>query len=148
MYGQDLKFVTSCKYLGIEVVAGKKLTFSPVKPLIKFRCAANTILNTQSSLSEPVLMKLLYTACVPNLTYACESIDYSSRQMHSLDVALNDCIRRIFSFNRWESVRYLRISFGYPSLTEIFHERAKSFRARFQILGNSSLTQLESLSAT
>ena len=111
MYGQDLKFVTSCKYLGIEVVAGKKLTFSPVKPLIKFRCAANTILNTQSSLSEPVLMKLLYTACVPNLTYACESIDYSSRQMHSLDVALNDCIRRIISFIQWESVRYFRIPF-------------------------------------
>ena len=67
-----------------------------------------------------VLLKMLYAACVPNLTYSCEAICYNSRQFGAMDVALNDAIRRIFGYDRWESVRHLRSTHGYPSLTEIF----------------------------
>ena len=91
-------------------------------------------------------MKLLYTACVPNLVYACETVEYSTREMNSFDVALNDCIRRIFSYNRWESVRFLRMSFGYPSITDMFFERARRFQSRFSLTRNVSLIQLQILS--
>ena len=49
-----------------------------------------------------------YSICVPHLTYSCEIISYTSRQMQPLNVAMNDSIRRIFGYNRWESVRHLR----------------------------------------
>ena len=72
-------------------------------------------------------MKLLYAMCIPNLTYAADVIEYSTKQMQALNVAHNDSIRRIFGYNRWESVRYLRLPCNYPSLTDIFWKRSRIF---------------------
>ena len=65
--------------------------------------------------------------------------------MHSMNVALNDCLRRIFTYNRWESVRYLRISFGYPSLTEIYEKRSSRFLQQLPSLRNPTLKHLYKL---
>ena len=117
MYGKELTMTNDYKYLGVTVVAGDTISFSTLRPLIRFRCSANTILSAPNRSSENVFMKLLYTICVPNLTYACEAVNYASRQFHPLNVALNDCIRKIFGRDRWESVRFLRNELGYPFLT-------------------------------
>ena len=90
-------------------------------------------------------MKLLYAICIPNLTYAADVIEYSVKQMHTLNVAHNDCIRRVFGYNRWESVRYLRLSFNYPSLTDIFRKRSQMFHQRLPALGNATLRFLSTL---
>ena len=90
-------------------------------------------------------MKMLYAACVPHLTYAADVVQYSAAQMQQLNVALNDCIRPIFTYNRWESVRFLRLSFGYPSLIEIFENRARNFLKRLSVLGNPTLKRLKQL---
>ena len=116
MYGKNIEFVDRHKYLGVTVVAGLTFSASHLKPLIKFRSSANTVLNVNRKPSEQILMKMLYATCIPHLTYAADVIKYSVSQLHSMNVAVNDCIRRIFTFNRWESVRYLRLSFGHPSL--------------------------------
>ena len=126
-------------------MAGSKFTTSNLKPLIKFRSSANTILNTRNRLSEQVQLKLLYSMCVPNVTYAAEVLQYSSKQMHMINVALNDCLRRIFSYNRWESVRFLRLSFGYPSITDIFHQRSCRFNAQLSSIRNDTLRFLKGL---
>ena len=144
MYGKTLEFVQTYKYLGINVTAGSKFSASSLKPLMRFRSSANCILNTTSNSSEPVLMKLLYSICVPHLTYATDVIPYSSRQLQPMNVALNDCIRRVFGYNRWESVRYLRLSLGYPSLTDIIHARCRKFHRRLPTIGNSTLSHLAS----
>ena len=115
---------------------------------MKFRCSANTVLNARFKPSERVLMKILFTVCVPNLTYAGETLNYSSRQIGPLDVALNDCIRKIFSYQRWESVRFLRASYGYPSLTEIFHGLSTKFLERIPCLKNDTLSFLYGLRTT
>ena len=87
-------------------------------------------------------MKLLYSVCVPNLTYACDVVTYNHKEMESLHVAVNDAIRRIFGFNRWESIRTLRESFGFQSVTEIFARRKEAFCQRLPRLGNLVLTTL------
>ena len=117
------------KYLGVTVVAGSKFSTSHLKPLVKFRSAANTVLNVHRKPSEQILMKLLYATFVSHLTYASDVIQYSVSQLQPLGVALNDCIRRIFTYNfynKCESVRYLRLRLGYLSLTEIFENRSRS----------------------
>ena len=73
-------------------------------------------------------MQLLYTNCVPIHTYASALKTFSAKEMTFCTVALNDAIRKIVSFNRWESVRSLRESFGYKSLYEIFATASKKFR--------------------
>ena len=142
MYGDALEVVNQYKYLGVTIVAGKKFSTTYVKPLMKFRSTANTILNVGHRPSEQVLMKLLYSICVPSLTYASEVCEYSSSQMQPLTVALNDCIRRIFSYHRWESVRYLRLSMGYPSITDIFQKRSRNFYYRLTKSRNETLKYL------
>ena len=94
------------KYLGVSIVAGRAFS-----TLICFQSSANTILIAPNSSSEPVLMKLLYSICVPHLTYAWDVLSYSVRQLHPMNIALNDCIWTVFGYDRWESVRYLRLSF-------------------------------------
>ena len=142
MYGEVLESVQEYKYLGVSIVAGTKFSTSTVKCMIRFRSSANTILNASSKSSEPVLMKLLFTICVPHLTYALEVLAFSTRQLQPMNVALNDCIRRIFGYDRWESVRFLRISSGYPSLTDTFHARSRQFERRLSRGYNPVLKQL------
>ena len=145
MYGKELDFVDSYKYLGVTVTAGPLICFSNYNPLVKFKRSVNSIVNVNMQPSEPVLLQLLYTMCVPILTYACEAINYSTAQMHSLNVALNDSIRSIFTYNRWESVRYLRISFGYPSFTDIFQKRTALFLKQIPLTQNNVLQFLAAL---
>ena len=142
MYGKKLDDAKEYKYLGITVVSGSTFSVSFLRPLIRFRSSANTILNAPQSSSEPISMKLLYAICVPHLTYASEVLPYSTRQLHPLNVALNDCIRRIFGYNRWESVRFLRLSFGYPSLSDIIDARVCRFLNGLPKIANSTLSRL------
>ena len=62
-----------------------------------------------------------------------------------MTVALNDAIRRVFSFHRWESVRVLRQTLGYMSITEIVRQRTKTFYSLFSKTDNDVLLKLKSL---
>ena len=93
-------------------------------------------------------MNLLYSNCIPNLTYAAEVKDVSARDMQKLNTALNDAIRRIFSYNRWESTRDLRQQLGFPNITEIFHSRQTQFSINCQRSGNQVIRFLHTLLTT
>ena len=84
-------------------------------------------------------MKLLYSICVPIITYASDVVIFQNNEMESLHVAVNDAIRKIFSNNRWESIKVLRKSLRYLSVTEIFAKRKKSFESKFTQVGNRAL---------
>ena len=100
MYGKRLDTAKEYKYLGVCVVAGASFSTSNLRSLIRFRSSANSILNVTRKPSEPLLMKLLYTICVPHLTYASDALKFTARQTQPMTVALNDCIRKIFGYHR------------------------------------------------
>ena len=126
--GQPVEYADSIKYLGTTIVSSPSFAFSAKNDLTCFYRASNSILNVLNRPSEEVSMQLLYTNCVPILTYACAVKEFSAREMTSCTVALNDAIRKIVSYKRWESVRYLRESFGYKSLYDLFAIASKKFR--------------------
>ena len=70
----------------------------PWEPL-KDSTTHNSILNVLSGPSELVQMKLLYSTCVPILTYASDVVCFPGKEMQLLHVAVNDAIRRIFSYH-------------------------------------------------
>ena len=125
--GEPVEVVHEWKYLGCTVISGKKLTFSAKPHLRSYYCAANSLLGAVKRPNDLVLMKLLYSNCVTVLTYAAEVRVLSSSDMNTYNVALNDSIRRIFSYNRWESTRHLRQELGYMNISEIFHSRTNNF---------------------
>ena len=96
MYGSPLEYVDRFKYLGVTVIAGSSFSTSHLKPLIKFRSAANTVLNVHQKPSEQILMKMLYATCVPHLTYASDVIQYLSGQMQQLN-------------GSWKTARFLAV---------------------------------------
>ena len=75
-------------------------------------------------------MNLLFTNCVLILAYGAEAVEFSNSDMQSFNTAINDAIRRIFSYQRWESTHFLRQSAGFPSIYEIFSRRSEVFLSR------------------
>ena len=145
---KPIEFVEKWTYLGTMVCSGEKISFSTQCDLSKFFRSFNSILSAIRKPNELVLMNLLYSNCIPNLTYAAEVKDLSARDMQKLNTALNDAIRRIFSYNRWESTRDLRQQLGFPNITEIFHSRQTQFSIKCQRSGNQVIRFLHTLLTT
>ena len=124
---KPLEFVSQWKYLGVTVVAGPKLSFSARPALASFYRSVNSILSVLRKPDEHVLMNLLFSNCVPILSYGAETVEFSSTEMRECNTAINDAIRKIYSYHRWESTRLLRQSAGFPSIYEIFARRSKNF---------------------
>ena len=125
--GEKIDYVDSIKYLGTTIESCKGFTFSSSKDLASFYRASNAILRAAKKPSEEIQLHLLYSDCIPILTYACAVKEYKSRQMQDCNTAVNDALRLIFGYNRWESVRTIRESFGYKSLTELFQSTKRKF---------------------
>lgn len=130
------------KYLGTTIDSLKDFCFSAANDLRNFYISANSILNTLHRPNEEVLMQLLYTNCVPVLSYASAVKDYKASEMHDCNIALNKAIRRIFSFNRWKSICILRQNFGHKSLTEIFAYSKRKCFGSLSTHGNSIVSFL------
>ena len=139
---EPIEYVDEWKYLGCLVKSGKQFSFSCRRELATFRCSVNSIVSAVKKPSEQVAMKLLYTFSIPILTYACEVKRFSCSEMHDCHVAVNNAIRKVFSFNRWESIRSLRILFGYKDLYTIFAVRRKSFLSKLPSMGNRTVASL------
>ena len=125
--GKSLEFVKEWKYLGVTIVSGERISFSARPALSSFYCAFNSIFSVLHKPDEIVLMNLLFTNCVPILAYGAEAVEFSNSDMQTFNTAINDAIRRIFSYQRWESTRFLRPTAGFPSIYEIFSRRSEVF---------------------
>ena len=136
---KKIEYVTSIVYLGTTIKSDNGFKFSVTNDLRKFYRASNSILSVLNKPSEEVSMQLLYTNCVVILSYACEVKSFSAKETRDCNTAMNDAIRKIFSFNRWESVRHLRESLGYKSIYEIFAEAKKRFANSLIIHHNHTL---------
>ena len=95
--------------------------------------------------SEEVLMRLFFTNCVTTFTYGIEVKEYLARDLTNIHVAMNDGIRKIFGWNRWESVRHLRSSFGYKDIYTMIALRKRKFFHSISLLRNSLLNSLVKL---
>ena len=143
--GLPLGFVTEYKYLGVVLCGGKALSFSPVSTVRSFHRAANSILCSHVKPDNAILMKLLYSNCVPIITYACAVREFSSSDMYRCHVAVNNAIRRIFSFRVWQSVRELRISHGFKSVYELFSAAKSKFLANAASSTNPIVSHLSTV---
>ena len=127
--GSNLEFVHEYKYLGVVVSSGKGLNFPANQTIRSFHRAANSILYSPVKPDKRVLLRLLYTNCVPIITYACSVKEYSTADMYRCHVAVNNAIRKIFSFAMWQSIREVRVCNGYRSVYELFAAAQNKFLA-------------------
>ena len=123
-----------------------KRLFSVSSTIRSFHRAANAILYSRVKPSTVVLMKLLYTNCVPIITYASEVKEFSAVDMRRCHVALNNAIRKVFSYAVWQSIRDLRKSYGYKCIYEIFASTKAKFMANVSSSSNPIVSHLATLS--
>ena len=145
MNGKNVDYVSDIKYLGVSLVSNRGICFSAENDLRSFYRSANAVLNVLNKPDEVTLMHLLYANCVPTLTYCSSVKEFSSREMNDCNTAVNNAMRKIFSFNRWESIRHLREGFDYPSLHEIFANAKNKFKNSLLSHHNSVISRLASL---
>ena len=92
LLGEPIDFVDSCKYLGFYIASGPHFKFSINEDLCGFFGSANSILSCMKQPRENVQLQLLYSNCVPRLTYGAAVKDPNAREKHRLNVALNNAI--------------------------------------------------------
>ena len=142
--GSVIGIVDNWKYLGFYLANSNcRLVFDPNEERKSFYRASNCVINALYKPSEELLMKLFFTNCVSILTYGLEIKEFLARDMRNLHVAMNDGIRKIFGWNRWESIRDLRNSFGYDDIFIMAEKRRRKFALSLHRLNNSLLISLK-----
>ena len=90
-------------------------------------------------------MQLLFTNCVPRLTYGAAIKDLNASERRQLNVAVNNAMRRIFKFRQWQSIRHLREFYGFKSIETMFEIARSRFAHSLTNHSNGILRFLSSL---
>ena len=143
--GEEIEYVTTCKYLGFHIVSHAKFSVSVNEDLRGFFGSVNSILSSVRKPKENVMMQLLYSNCVPKLTYGAAVKDLNASEKQQYNVAVNNAIRRIFGFRRWESIRQIREFYGYQSIEMMFASAKTRFHRKLTNHCNSVLRFLWSI---
>jgi hypothetical protein len=108
MDNQPIPWVEQIKYLGVTFDASCTLNVNVLSIRRKFYTSLNSLLVRCSSIAEPVKVYLIKSYCLPLITYCIGALEFSSSAINELAVCWNDAFRKIFLFNRWESVKQLQ----------------------------------------
>ena len=127
IHGEGIEYVNSCKYLGFHLVSHDKFKFSVIEDLRGFFGSVNSVLTSIHRPRENVLMQLLYSNCVPKLTFGAPVKELTAAEMNQFNVAVNTAVRRIFGFRQWQSIRHLRDIYCYDSIEVMFDRLRKRF---------------------
>jgi len=102
---RNIEWVRSIKYLGLTLSGGKNLHFDIGKTKQNFYTACNCIMSQAKNLDEVIHLTLQESYCLPILIYGVSVACYTKRQLDELNACWNSVYRKIFGFNKWESVR-------------------------------------------
>jgi len=116
-------------------VTGKHLSidFDVVKR--KFYAACNCVLSNSHHTNELIQLQLQESYCLSILTYAFPGLRANASQVRELNVCWNSVYRKIFHYNRWESVKCCINGLGRMDLVHILAFLALKF---WKSLGQST----------
>lgn len=109
---QPIPWVDQLKYLGVTFNVNVALTVDVSFIKRKFYAALNSLFVRCSGTAEPVKVQLVKSFCLPLLTYCIGALELSRSAINELAVCWNDAFRKIFNYNRWESVKQLQYFCG------------------------------------
>jgi hypothetical protein len=111
---------TSIKYLGLSLFSGLSVVVDDSIIRRKFYASCNAILSNSVGQSDLTRLFLLETYCLPILCYCTMAINVSQKSVHSFNVCWNMMFRRIFNFNKWESVSLFIAGIGRLNFTYLY----------------------------
>ena len=122
-----LQWADSLTYLGVKICSGKtfKVDFSETRR--KFFMSVNVILSKCKFTSDMVKLHLLESHCLPILTYATESLNLPVSQLKEINSWWNSAYRKIFGYQKWESVKLLICMLGRLDIHHLVNLRSIQF---------------------
>jgi hypothetical protein len=138
LLGGSIKWVSSCKYLGIFLISGRcfKCSFDQAKS--KFFRAFNCIYSKVScATNEDTVITLLKVKCLPILLYATEACMIQSRDRQSLEFAVTRAFMKIFHTGSSVLVRECQRYFNFLPIEHQFIIRRANFLQRFSASENT-----------
>ena len=129
--GLPLEWKESWKYLGVDIVGGKKFGCSAADRIKKFYRCANAIFRIDGRSNDLIMLRLIEAHCIPILTYGMEVSHFNDRRERSkIRAAYNSVFRRIFGYRQFESVTQLQLSLARPTWEMMIEERTIGFYQR------------------
>ena len=121
--GHVVTIVDKVKYLGVYFES--KLGRNDIsQAFVRFYSQFNNIMAVLGKRSSEVTaLYLVQTYCLPTLLFACETWNLSDQSVHKLNVAWNNCFRRIFQGFWRESVKPLQYFCGSLPLPYLLDQR-------------------------
>ena len=135
--GLEIKWVDKMKYLGISLVSGKKFMVDLQETRRKFFISINTILNKCKYASDIAKLNLIESHCLPVLLYGVDALHLTSAQLKELGSWWNAGYRKIFGYNKWESVKELIYQLGRLDIQHLVAMRRVIFVKRLSVYQNS-----------
>jgi len=130
--GTQLKWVDTCKYLGVHFLRGRnfRCTFEDVKK--KFFSSFNAVYSKIGRFaSEEVVLNLLNTKCIPTMLYGTEACPVMSRHKHSFDFTVTRVFMKILHTNSKSVVEECMKYFGFVPVSQRIDNRTARFLDRF-----------------
>ena len=119
--------VNKIEYLGVTLLSAKTFVIDLSSIRRKFFTSTNAILSKCSNTSECVKLYSLESHCLPILLYASECLNLPKFQLAELNSWWNSAYRKIFNYNKWESVKSLISFSGRLDLHHIVNFRTLKF---------------------
>ena len=106
-----------------------------------FQCL-NSILCNAKGCSELVKLELIAKQCMPLLLYGIKSFNLSATEIRFINSLLNMAYRKIFAFNKWESLKCLIVFLGRTDFSHTFQMRRILFLKKLEHSSNSVMLAL------
>ena len=140
--GSQVQWVDKIKYLGIILPSAKRFTVDFKETRRKFFVSVNTIFSKCKFTSDIVKLELLESQCLPILLYSIECLSLNIVQLKEINSWWNSVYRKIFGYNKWESVKEVICLLGRLDVLHIVVMRRLKFIKRVSISGNSVMNDL------
>jgi hypothetical protein len=105
--GLPLAWAEKISYLGIAITTGKHFNVDLACQRRSFFSAVNGILSKSHLASDMVKLYLCESHCLPIIMYSLEALSLPNAQLCDINSWWNSVYRKIFHYNKWESVREL-----------------------------------------
>ena len=138
VHGGCIQWVDSCRYLGVYFCSGRSFRCSLDDAKGRFFRAFNAIFSKVGRFaSEPVVLNLLRTKCLPILLYCAEACPLLARQKHSIEFYVTRIFMRLFHTGSPVTVKECQAYFGFLSITNQLYIRTARFLQKFTATQNT-----------
>jgi hypothetical protein len=142
--GMTLTWVDKISYLGIVIVKDKYFTVDLTPKRRNFYSSVNCIFNKSHMLSDMAKLYLSEAHCLPIIMYSLESLSLQNTQLRDINSWWNSIFRKIFNYNKWDSVGDLMFELGRLDFMSLYSIRKAKFIVNLCVSTNSTLRFISS----